>query len=134
TPAKFARMSQQQICDGVPCGPYVPSGASQTGRASSKGVQIHNLSRDHLAYEYDAINAIIAGCTYDQLAKLGDDSPVARKLSLLIRPAFVPAENNSFVWSDWSNIEARVTRWLCAHHPGAAARGQLFRDGAVDPT
>ena len=47
TPAKFGKMLQQQV-DGVLYGQYVFNGAAQTGRASSKGVQIHNLARDTL--------------------------------------------------------------------------------------
>jgi DNA polymerase len=56
---------------------------------------------------------------------------VARQLSLLIRPAFVPScPENVFVWSDWSQIEARVLPWLVGDDPGALARLAVFR--AVD--
>jgi DNA polymerase len=55
---------------------------------------------------------------------------VARKLSLLIRPTFVPKDDNVFVWSDWSQIEARVLPWLCDHYEGAKERLAIFR--AVD--
>jgi DNA polymerase len=132
TPAKFARMLGQQV-DGVLYGQYVFNGASQTGRASSRGVQIHNLARDTLPYEREAIDAV-GNIKYDELMLLGDDSPVARKLSLLIRPCFVPRGDNVFVWSDWSQIEARIVPWLCDHHPGARARLQLFRDVDADPS
>jgi DNA polymerase len=60
--------------------------------------------------------------------------PVARQLSLLIRPAFVPAGDRVFVWSDWSQIEARVLPWLVGDDPGALARLQVFRDVDADPT
>jgi DNA polymerase len=132
TPAKFVRMLEQQV-DGVLYGQYVFNGASQTGRASSRGVQIHNLARDTLPYEREAIDAI-GNIKYDELMLLGDDSPVARKLSLLIRPCFVPQGDNVFVWSDWSQIEARIVPWLCDHHEGARARLQLFRDVDADPS
>jgi DNA polymerase bacteriophage-type len=132
TPAKFGRMLTQHV-DGVLFGQYVFNGASQTGRASSKGVQIHNLARDPLDYEPDAVDALLTGANYDELAALGDASPVARKLSLLIRPAFVPRETNVFVWSDWSQIEARVLPWLCDHYRGARQRLQIFRDVDADP-
>jgi DNA polymerase bacteriophage-type len=38
-----------------------------------------------------------------------------------------------FVWSDWSQIEARIVPWLCDHVPGARARVQIFRDVDADP-
>src|SRR4030095_15096616 len=96
-----------QHVDGVLSGQYVFNGASQTGRASSKGVQIHNLARDTLPREHATIEAILGRCSYSALAALNPD-PVARQLSLLIRPAFVPDGDNLFVWSDWSQIEARI--------------------------
>ena len=126
TPAKFLKIDAQQV-GGVLYGQYVFAGAAQTGRASSKGVQIHNLARDTLPYEHDAIEAILDKCPYEELAELGDNSPVARKLSLLIRPAFVPQENGHvFVWSDWSNIEARITPWLADYITGARLRLEIF--------
>ena len=125
TPAKFTKM-QQQAVDGILYGQYVFNGAAQTGRASSKGVQIHNLARDTLPYEHDAIEALLGGAKYDQFSHLGDDSPVSRKLSLLIRPAFIPGGDRVFVWSDWSQIEARVLPWLALDE----SRLDIFR--AVD--
>jgi DNA polymerase len=123
TPAKFQKILDQNL-DGTLYGQYVFNGAPMTGRASSRGVQIHNLSRSTLDYEHDAIEALLSGCGYQQMADLGDDTPVSRKLSLLIRPTFVPHETNLFVWSDWSNIEARVLPWLA----GAEERLQIFRE------
>jgi DNA polymerase len=128
TPAKFQKILDQNL-DGTLYGQYVFNGAPMTGRASSRGVQIHNLSRSTLDYEHDAIEALLSGCTYQELADLGDDTPVSRKLSLLIRPTFVPHETNLFVWSDWSNIEARVLPWLA----GAEARLDIFRAVDADP-
>jgi DNA polymerase bacteriophage-type len=132
TPAKFAKMLAQQV-DGRLYGQYVFNGAPQTGRASSRGVQIHNLARDVLEHEPDLIDAVADGINYDAFSSLGDDTPVARKLSLLIRPCFVPSGDNVFVWSDWSQIEARIVPWLCDHVPGARARVQIFRDVDADP-
>ena len=133
TPAKFLKADSQHV-DGVLYGQYVFAGAAQTGRASSKGVQVHNLARDTLKYEHDAIEAILAKCQYEELAALGDDSPVARKLSLLIRPAFVPDSGKVFVWSDWSNIEARITPWLADYLQDAADRLDIFRAVDRDPS
>jgi DNA polymerase len=133
TPAKFGKMLQQHV-DGVLYGQYVFNGAAQTGRASSKGVQIHNLARDTIKNEAQAIDAILAGCEYEMLDMLGDDTPVARKLSLLIRPTFIAGPGNVFVWSDWSQIEARVLPWLCDHMTGAKARLEIFRAVDADPS
>ncbi|HTE64842.1 MAG TPA: DNA polymerase, partial [Candidatus Binatia bacterium] len=132
TPAKFAKMLASHV-DGVLYGQYVFNGAAQTGRASSRGVQVHNLARDVLADEPDAIDSLIDGCDYNWLALKRPD-PVSRQLSLLIRPAFVPAGDHVFVWSDWSQIEARVLPWLAGDDPGALARLQVFREVDADPT
>ena len=105
------------------------NGAPQTGRASSRGVQIQNLSRSFLPYEHEAIEAILAGVDYDDLAALGDDTPVASKLALLIRPAFVPRGTNQFVVSDFAQIEARVLPWLVGPKPGRA--GPACRSSAM---
>jgi DNA polymerase len=127
TPAKFGRMLQQHL-DGVLFGQYVFNGASQTGRASSKGIQVHNLARSVLAREADAIDTIVCGGGWNELAAINPD-PVVRQLSLLIRPTLVPAAGNVFVWSDWSQIEARILPWLA----GAQDRLQIFRDVDANP-
>lgn len=130
TPAKFARLLDQAVNGDAVLGQYVFNGAGQTGRASSRGVQIHNLARDTLPYEHEAIEALLGGCSYAELKALGGDVPVARTLSLLIRPTFVPAcDDNVFVWSDWSQIEARVLPWLA----GDEHRLDLFRAVDDDP-
>ena len=129
TPAKFGRMLEQNI-SAVLCGQYVFNGAPQTGRFSSKGVQIHNLMRDALPYEMDAIDALLDGCSPDAFAKLGDDTPISRKLSMLIRPTLVPTHGEVFCWGDWSQIEARVLPWLA----GVEERLDIFREIDADPS
>jgi len=133
TPAKFGKMLAQEV-DGRLYGQYVFNGAPQTGRASSRGVQIHNLARDVMEHEPDLIDALCSGITFDNFDALGEETPVARKLSLLIRPCFVPSGDNVFVWSDWSQIEARIVPWLCDHMKGARDRVQIFRDVDADPS
>jgi len=134
TPAKYAKILGQEV-GGAVYGQYVFNGAPQTGRASSRGVQIQNLSRSFLPYEHEAIEAILGDIDYDSLADLGDDTPVARKLALLIRPTFVPHETNQFVVSDFAQIEARVLPWLVGpDSAGALARLQIFRDVDADPS
>lgn len=133
TPAKFRKMLQGHV-DGVLYGQYVFNGAPQTGRASSKQVQIHNLARDTVPDEADAIDLLLGKASYDDFDRHGDSTPVSRKLSLLIRPTFVPVDpGNVFVWSDWSQIEARVLPWL-ANSPGGEQRLQIFRAVDADPS
>jgi DNA polymerase bacteriophage-type len=135
TPAKFQKMLDSHV-DGVLYGQYVFNGAAQTGRASSRGVQVHNLARDTLEAEPELLDALTGTNEpdYEQFASIGDATPVARKLSLLIRPAFVSRETNVFVWSDWSQIEARIVPWLCDHMLGAHRRLEIFRAVDADPS
>ena len=137
SPKKFARLDAQQV-DGVLRDQYRFAGAGQTGRASSKGAQIQNLSRDVLgedgAAEAALVDAIADGCSYDTLATASPvDVPVARKLALLVRPALIAGPGKVFVWSDWSAIEARITPWLAAS-PGAEKVLDIFRANDRDPT
>jgi DNA polymerase len=75
----------------------------------------------------------LRGEDYDAFAAIGDDTPVTRKLSLLIRPAFVAAPGCAFAWGDWANIEARLLPWLSAD-PKAQYRLDNFRAVDADPT
>jgi DNA polymerase len=136
-PLKFARLAAQQV-DGVLCEQYRFAGAGQTGRASSRGAQIQNLTRDVLgedgAEEAPLVDAIADGCSYaDLVAANPVDVPVARKLALLVRPALVASPGKLFVWSDWSAIEARITPWLAAS-PGAEKVLDIFRANDADRT
>ena len=131
TPAKFARMMLQHV-DGVVRGQYVFNGASQTGRFSAKGIQIHNLMRDAAVWEIDAIDALVAGASPDEFAVLGDTTPISRKLSMLIRPALVAQPGHVFCWGDWANIEARLTAWLPDDRE-ADERLEIFRAVDADP-
>ncbi len=58
SPAKFAKALAQHD-NGLLKGSYVFNGAPQTGRFSSKGLQVHNLTRSSLEeFEVEAINMI----------------------------------------------------------------------------
>ena len=121
-PAKFARLVAQQV-GGIIRGQFVFNGAGQTGRASSRGgAQIHNLTRDTLGpVEASLIDAIADGCGYAEFAAMEPTTvPVARKLALLVRPALIAQPGNTFVWSDWTAIEARVLPWLADNEGGRA--------------
>src|SRR5262245_5623269 len=137
SPKKFARLEAQQV-DGVLRGQYRFSGGFQTGRMSSKGAQIQNLTRDVLgedgAAEAALVDMIADGCGYDAfVAANPTEVPVARKLALLVRPALIAAPGKLLVWSDWSAIEARVTPWLAAS-PGGERVLDIFRANDRDPS
>jgi DNA polymerase bacteriophage-type len=65
SPKKFARLAAQQV-NGVLRGQYRFAGAGQTGRMTSRGAQIQNLTRDVLgadgAAEAALVDAIADGC------------------------------------------------------------------------
>src|SRR5262245_53528637 len=137
SPKKFARLEAQQV-NGVLCDQYRFSGGFQTGRMSSRGAQIQNLTRDVLgedgAHEAELVDMIADGCSYADLAAAAPaDVPVARKLALLVRPAIIASSKKVFVWSDWSAIEARITPWLAAS-PDAEKVLDIFRANDRDPT
>ena len=58
--------------------------------------------------------------------------PVARKLALLVRPTLIAQPGNTFVWSDWSAIEARVLPWLADNEGGRAVLA-VFEQNDADP-
>lgn len=68
-------------------------------------------------------------------AKKGEvyGAPVARKLSMLLRPTFTASPGKTLVWADFSNIEARVLPWLAASR-GAEAKLAIFREVDRDKT
>jgi DNA polymerase len=136
-PKKFARLEAQQV-DGVLRGQYRFAGAGQTGRLSSHGAQIHNLTRDVLgddgAAESPLVEAIAGGCNYATLVAADPvDVPAARKLALIVRPAIAAGSGKLLVWSDWSAIEARITPWLAASE-GAERVLDVFRANDRDPS
>src|SRR6476619_700985 len=135
SPKKFARLEAQQV-DGVLRGQYHFAGAAHTGRLTSRGAQIQNLTRDVLgddgAAEAPLVDAIADGCSYaDLVAANPVDVPPARKLALIVRPALIAMPGRVFVWSDWSAIEARVTPWLAAS-PDAERMLDIFRANDSD--
>ena len=58
SPKKFEKMLAQHV-DGRLYGQYVFNGAQQTGRYSSKGVQVHNLPRKSLAEREEAAMELV---------------------------------------------------------------------------
>ena len=137
SPKKFARLEAQQV-DGVLRGQYRFAGAGQTGRLTSRGAQIQNLTRDVLgedgAAESPLVEAIKGGCSYAALVAADPaDMPAARKLALIVRPALIAERGKLFVWSDWNAIEARITPWLAASADAERVL-DIFRANDSDPT
>lgn len=121
--AKFERMSElADFEDQRVRGAFVFNGGSATGRASSYGLQVHNLGRK-TAKDPEAVRAeIVAG---KPLAN------VSATLKSMIRPAIIPEKGNVFCVLDWSAIEGRVNPWLAATEEGDA-KLDIFRKG-LDP-
>lgn len=105
---KFQKMLDQSV-DGRLLGSYVFNGAGQTQRYSSRGIQIHNLPRDKLKNELDLLEMIADGAPIEDIREFGSVNYV---LSRLIRPTLIAEEGKTFIWGDWSAIEARVLPWL----------------------
>src|SRR5262249_11296677 len=84
------------------------------------------------AHEAALVDMIADGCSHaDLTAAAPSDVPVARKLALLVRPVIIARLPKTFVWSDWSAIEARITPWL-ANSEGAEKVLDVFRGNDCD--
>ena len=136
TPKKYKKIAALVESDGFIRGQYVFGGAAATGRMSGRGSQPQNLTRATIGNREDEAEAIemIVERGVDCFDDLRDRwGPVGRTLSRLIRPAFVAPEGKTFVWSDWSAIEARVLPWL-AGSEGAEDVVEVFRQNDADPS
>ena len=131
TPRKFTKALPMLTSDDRLCGQYVFSGAAATGRFSSRGLQIHNLTRSTVgsqAEELACIDQILDRVPHEVLREMG---PVGRTLSRLIRPIFVAPEGQKMIWADYSAIEARVLPWL-GEAFGAKPVLDIFRANDAD--
>lgn len=122
---KFEKILNQSV-DGRLGGSYVFNGAGQTGRFSSRGVQVHNLPRDFYANELDILDMISGGAPIEKIREIG---PVSSVLSRMIRPTFIAPEGKLLVWGDWSAIEARVNPWLAGTRDADETVLAPFRNG-----
>ena len=112
--------------DGRVRGALMCNGASQSGRYSSKGAQVHNFPRmvmgDPEEVRADLIDEIMPEGIVEH-----NDLPIMTILSRMLRPALVPEKGNVFLVSDWSAIEGRVAPWLC-DTPEGEEKLSLYRD------
>ena len=131
----------REIADGgvqeVFC-PTVPSGywLCRYGNRVFVTGNTHNLSRMTVGSKDDELDAI------EMVTNKGVDAyeplqkrfgPVGKTLSRLIRPAFCAPEGHTFVWCDWSAIEARVLPWLSGS-PSSEEYLNIFRTNDKDPS
>jgi DNA polymerase bacteriophage-type len=136
TPAKYQRVLNSVDSDGRLKGQYVYCGAPATTRFSSKGVQIHNLARatiGSLDDEIDAIELITekGADAYDEVeARWGY---VGKVLSRLIRPVFMAEKDKTFLFCDWSSIQAIICPWITGH-PDADPLLDAVRANHADPS
>ena len=123
--AKFSRLASLADEDDQRVrGAFVFAGGSATGRASSYGAQIHNLTRKCAAAPDDVRHAMVRG--HSITPRFG--KRVTDVLKGMLRPALIPAAGKQFVVADWSAVEARVTAWASAD-PQAEDVLQVFREG-----
>lgn len=114
---------QSAVCeDGRVRGMFQFYGANRTGRFAGRLVQLQNLPQNHMEDLAEARGLIRYG-DYDSVGLLYDDIPDT--LSQLIRTAFIPTVNKSFIVADFSAIEARVIAWFA----GETWRTEVFEKG-----
>ena len=122
--AKFKRMAQlSDIEDYRVRGAFVFNGGAATGRSSSYGVQLQNMSRVCAKDPVAVRKAMMAG---DDLSAYGNR--ITDVLKGMIRPSIIPAKGNVLVVADWAGIEARCNPWL-SNHIASEAKLDIFRSG-----
>lgn len=124
---KFDAMKKCVCDDGRIRGLLQFYGANRTGRWAGRLVQVHNLPQNKMSdlnefREYvKSFCEDVSVCDVQYVRdRFGN---VSELLPQLIRTAFVPKEDHSFVIADFSAIEARIIAWLS----GEDWRNQVFR-------
>lgn len=114
---------QNAVCkDNRARGMFMFYGANRTGRWAGRIIQLQNLPQNHMEDLAEA-RSIVSNGDYEMLETLYDDIPDT--LSQLIRTAFIPTANKTFIVADFSAIEARVL----AHLAGESWRENVFHEG-----
>lgn len=129
---KFSAIARQAGPDNRIRGCYSFNGAGQTGRFSSRGVQMHNMvnkavDKSDPDKALDAMDGVLRGASPDELsATFG--LPVSRLLGRLIRPTFIAREGCTLVWADYDQIEGRMLPWL-SDTVGGDEKLDVYRSG-----
>lgn len=108
---KYTAMQSAKCEDGRIRGLLQFYGANRTGRWAGRLVQVQNLPRNHMDLDLLALARELVKKKDVEMLKLIFGN-VPDTLSQLIRTAFVPAQGNKLMVSDFSAIEARVIAWL----------------------
>lgn len=119
---KYQAMQNSVCADNRVRGMFQFYGANRTGRFAGRLVQLQNLPQNHMEDLAEARGLVRCG-DYNSLELLYDDIPDT--LSQLIRIAFIPTVNKSFIVADFSAIEARVIAWFA----GETWRTEVFEKG-----
>lgn len=119
---KYQAMENYAGLDGRARGLFQFYGASRTGRASSRGVQLQNLKRNDLPDLAEA-RELVKSENGEAVELLYDSIPDT--LSQLVRTALIPKPGMKFIVADFSAIEARVLSWLA----GETWRMETFTSG-----
>jgi DNA polymerase len=90
---------------------------AHTGRWSSIGPQVHNMSRNDAEFPAILIGAVLAG-DRGGLARWGNPLNV---LAGLVRAALCAADGHKLYWADFAAIESRVLAWLAGEEWKLAA-------------
>jgi DNA polymerase len=107
--AKFSRLASLADAEDQRIrGAFVFAGGAATGRASSYGAQLHNMSRKS-AKEPDKVRqCLVRG--HAVVPTYG--KRVTDVLKSMLRPSLIASKGRVFINYDWSAIEARVLPWL----------------------
>lgn len=116
TISKYQSMVNTHV-NGRVHGSMVWSGALETGRYTSRGLQLQNMKRDVIADSDSLIADVIAGYEIDK---------PAHTLARLVRSSIT--SKRGLTWSDFSQIEARVLPWL-SDEPSAQPILETFSRG-----
>lgn len=123
--AKFTRMANlADDEDHRLRGAFIFAGGSATGRNSSTGAQLQNMSRVCADDPESVRAALLRG--HNVVPQFG--KRVTDVLKGMVRPAIMAGKGNVLISLDWSGIEARMTPWI-ANDPRAEETLDIFRAG-----
>ena len=126
--AKFNRLSNlADEEDHRVRGAFVFAGGAATGRYSSYGAQVHNMTRKCAKEPTEVRHAMVRG--HAITPKFG--KRITDVLKGMLRPALIAKPGHVLIAYDWSAIEGRVHPWL-SNCPAGEAKLDVFRSG-LDP-
>jgi DNA polymerase len=126
--AKFNRLSNlADEEDHRVRGAFVFAGGAATGRASSYGAQVHNMTRKCAKEPTEVRHAMVRG--HAITPRFG--KRITDVLKGMLRPALIAKPGNVLIAYDWSAIEGRTHPWL-SNCPAGEKKLDVFRSG-LDP-